>query len=89
MAGFGETRGAHGYIRRSVTRREDMSATGKLQLIEQMDGDIIVTVWPDGEPFASVEFCTSGGKSPKTLHALRALLDAIVEENGPQDDRAP
>jgi len=73
---------------RMAERFEDMSPHGKLQVLQQDDGDMIVTVIEDTESRgpcaglgASVEFCTSGGKSPKTLAALRALMLAIAEEN--------
>lgn len=70
-----------------VRRKEDMSPDGMLWLIRQEDGDIIVTILPDSEtdkPMASVEFCScgaGGGRSPKTLAALRALMIAMEEDN--------
>lgn len=78
---------------RSVERFEDMSPTGKLRLIEQDDGDMIVAIVPDVEesnrngrlPVSlSVEFCTfgGGGQSPRTLDALRDLMTAMVLDNG-------
>lgn len=63
------------------------SPHGMLWLIRQEDGDIIVTIIPDSEinkPMASVEFCScgaGGGRSPKTLAALRALMVAMEEDN--------
>lgn len=69
-------------------RFEDMSRRGRLRVLQQDDGDMIVCVIEDMESggccaglSASVEFCTSGGKSPKTLAALRALMLAMAEEN--------
>ena len=73
---------------KTVERLEDMSPRGKLKLLEQRDGDVIVCVVEDinaegpcaGLP-ASVEFCVSGGKSPRTIVALRALMVAMAEDN--------
>jgi hypothetical protein len=69
-------------------RFEDMSPRGRLRVLQQDDGDMIVCVIEDMESgtscaglSASVEFCTSGGKSPKTLAALRALMQAMADEN--------
>lgn len=67
-------------------RFEDMSQRGRLRIIQQDDGDMIVYVIEDpssmsGGESAAVEFCTSGGKSPKTREALRALMLAMAEDN--------
>lgn len=67
-------------------RFEDMSVRGRLRVIQQDDGDMIVAIIPDpieepDSPGLSVEFCTSGGKSPKVLLALRELMKAIIEQN--------
>lgn len=69
-------------------RVEDMSPDGKLQLIVQEDGDIIVSVIENHEhrgfQWASVEFCTlgsGGGRSRHTREALRALIIAIQKDN--------
>ena len=75
-----------------VERLEDMSPCGFLRLILQTDGDVIVVVSPDPSDtdqkfFAGtarqVEICThaGGGKSPRTLKALHALFDAMVQDN--------
>lgn len=71
-----------------VERIEDMSSRGRLRVIQQDDGDIIVAVqsMEDGclQNGDSVEFCTGfsgGGKSPNTLNALYALMDAIKKDN--------
>lgn len=73
---------------RVVERTEDMSRRGRLRLIQQDDGDIIVAVQSeqDGllQPGDSVEFCTGfggGGRSPKTHAALLALMEAIKQDN--------
>jgi hypothetical protein len=67
-------------------RFEDMSPRGRLRLLQQTDGDIVVCVMSDPNSidagfFTSVEFCTSGGKSLKTIQALRALMLAMAEDN--------
>jgi len=69
-------------------RFEDMSPSGRLRVLQQDDGDMIVEVIEDLNSQSctaglscAVEFCTSGGKSPKTRVALRALMLAIAEEN--------
>ena len=69
-----------------VERFEDMSPRGRLRLLKQSDGDILVCVLadpdgPDGGASVNVEFCTSGGKSYKTLVALNALMEAMAEDN--------
>jgi hypothetical protein len=73
---------------RMVTRIEDMSARGRLRLIQQTDGDIIVSVQPEENGLvqsgAAVEFCVpgaGGGRSTHTLAALRALMDAMELDN--------
>lgn len=74
-----------------VERFEDMSRRGKLSLMEQDDGDIIVGVIPSSlDDFRrkgliqTAEFCTvgvGGGQSPRTLAALRTLMDAMEADN--------
>jgi hypothetical protein len=73
---------------RVVTRNEDMSARGRLRLIQQADGDIIVAVQPERDGLIqsgeSVEFCVpgaGGGRSSHTLAALRELMDAMERDN--------
>jgi hypothetical protein len=73
---------------RTVDRNEDMSARGRLRLIQQEDGDIIVAVQPEENGLimggSAVEFCSpvaGGGRSPHTLAALRALMDAMEKDN--------
>lgn len=73
-----------------VCRYEDMSPDGKLELIKQFDGDIIVCITPpsENEPWnlrrlpLAVEFCThsGGGTSPRTLEALNNLFRAMLED---------
>lgn len=74
-------------------RFEDMSPRGRLQVLQQDDGDMIIGIVEDPNGpndgvmvgvdsfLRFIEFCTSGGKSPKTLEALRALMFAMAENN--------
>ncbi len=67
-------------------RFEDMSRFGRLRVFQQDDGDMIVAIIEDPDNpssglLPSVEFCTSGGKSPHTREALRALMHAIERDN--------
>lgn len=74
-----------------VERFEDMSTRGKLSILVQEDGDIIVSVIPDSLEefnrrglFQYAEFCTigvGGGQSPRTLEALRNLIEAMEADN--------
>lgn len=76
---------------RFIVRKEDMSVSGRLRLLRQEDGDMCVAVIDDEGNEASVEFCTpgfGGGKSPKTLAALRALALAMMEDNEQDPSRA-
>lgn len=73
---------------RFVQRPEDMSPDGYLRLIWQDDGDMIVVLRPaDLEGLApSVEFCASGGRSHRTLHALWDLFRAMqLDDEGLPD----
>jgi hypothetical protein len=79
-----------------VDRKEDMSPEGKLRILMQDDGDMIVECleWNDRtkliERTAAVEFCThaGGGRSPKTRMALLQLAHAMAEENKADPDSA-
>ena len=76
---------------KNIERRDDMSPNNRLVVHQQEDGDMIVGVVPGSmEEFnrmgfsQSVEFCTigmGGGRSPKTLYALRNLMEAMEEDN--------
>lgn len=84
----------------SVDRPEDMSPNGVLTLHVQNDGDVILvirqltnemTCQPLDEPVqATVEFCThnGGGRSPRTLQALRNLAVAMAQDNADPGNRA-
>lgn len=75
----------------SIERRDDMSPNNRLMVHQQEDGDMIIGIIPGSmEEFnrmgftQSVEFCTigmGGGRSPRTLHALRNLMAAMEEDN--------
>lgn len=68
-------------------RNEDMSPDGKLTVIMQEDGDLIVAIDSyDAMGFrssASAEFCThgGGGYSKHTREALIKLAEAIEKDN--------
>lgn len=71
---------------RQEQRIDDMSRYARLSVMLDDEGDFIVTVIPD--PFLnpdaypiSVEFCSSGGKSPATREALLNLLNAMEKDN--------
>jgi hypothetical protein len=72
-----------------IERNEDMSPRGRLRLLLQPDGDIVVAVVPDPDerrqPFGpTVEFCSpagGGGRSRHTLRALRELAAAMELDN--------
>lgn len=81
---------------RVVERNEDMSTRGRLRLIQQDDGDIIVAVqsMENGllQPGDSVKFCTAVGggcQSPKTFAALHALMEAIRQDNLDNPNKKP
>lgn len=73
----------------NVKRLEDMSAVGRLHLMLDGDGDVIVAVHSQihGELISNgdnVEFCTigiGGGGSPRTYKALRNLMEAMDADN--------
>jgi len=72
----------------SAERFEDMSHRGRLGLVVQEDGDIIVYINPDPSEIMrytkSVEFCelsSGGGGSPHTRAALVELFRAIRKDN--------
>lgn len=72
-----------------VERKEDMSPDGRLRLLIQDDGDVIVVALSPGDELhdpsmTSVEFCTpfaGGGGSKRTFKALHALAKAMQEDN--------
>lgn len=55
----------------------------RLRVLKQDDGDVIVAIITTSK-VADVEFCapgSGGGKSPRTIAALRALAEAIHADN--------
>ena len=73
----------------TTSRLGDMSPSKGLKIIEQNDGDVIISIVDNGliiksnqkESSALVEFCMSGGRSYLILPALRALAEAMREAN--------
>lgn len=71
---------------RSAERKEDMSQCGRLCVTQDNEGDMLVTVIPciKKDPdllMVTVEFCASGGKSPRTRAALYELMKAMQEDS--------
>jgi hypothetical protein len=68
-----------------VERSEDMSPDGRLSLFIDVDGDVHVKVIPPLErkdDYApSVEFVTNCARSPRTVIALQALIEAMRLDN--------
>lgn len=70
-----------------VERLEDMSPKGRLRVVFDNDGDVIVAIVPDPNSHdtgGSVEFCTigfGGGGSPHTRNACIALFKAMERDN--------
>jgi hypothetical protein len=71
-----------------VERPEDMSIVGKLRLLIQSDGDVIVAI-RHKDLMIDIEFCapvSGGGRSPETWKALHALAVAMRADNANQSD---
>jgi hypothetical protein len=64
-----------------LTRQGD--GGGRLVLVIEDDGDVVMSIQPPTKEQGHFEFCTGagGGRSPKVLRALKALAEAIEEEN--------
>lgn len=65
-------------------RFEDMSPTGRLEVLIQPDGDVIVSIVQDDLQMAQAEFTTpmsGGGQSERTWKALREIYKAMQEDN--------
>lgn len=74
-----------------IERPEDMSQRGKLRLLIQRDGDVIIAVQDDSGHMLDIEFCTpgtGGGRSPETWKALHILANAMRADNGDLSDQA-
>lgn len=68
----------------SAERYEDMTPQGRLHLIRQQDGDVILVVIGDDFQQVALEFCTpmtGGGSSEHTHKALCALMVAMEKDN--------
>lgn len=68
---------------RQVERFEDMSPTGRLKLLQQDDGDMIVSCIDGDGGETHVEFCmpmSGGGQSANTHEALRRLMVAMAQD---------
>lgn len=65
-----------------IFRRQDMGP-GRLEMIRQEDGDICMSIVGADGHSSNLEFCTysGGGKSPRVLKALNALMVAIAADN--------
>lgn len=65
----------------------DMGESTRLNLLEQPDGDIIVSIYEikDGlkMPALSIEFCTTsgGGRNPIITRGLQQIILKLAEEN--------
>lgn len=75
-----------GWIATAVTRTGDMSPDGRLQVVIQKDGDVILRVVPPKAEMElkTVEFCSlfcGGGRSPNTIKALYQLVEAMKLDN--------
>jgi hypothetical protein len=71
-----------------IERPEDMSIIGRLRLLIQSDGDVIVAICHSGL-MTDIEFCSpgsGGGRSPQTWKALHALAVAMRADNDSQAD---
>lgn len=69
---------------RHQTRYEDMSPKGKLTVMVQSDGDVILHILQDDGQSADIEFCApgaGGGGSSRTWRALQAVHEAMREDN--------
>lgn len=76
-----------------VDRPGDMHQTRKLGIFLQKSGDVLVAITQDGDIVgdaelgntnvrsAQVEFCVSGGRSPRTHAALLNLAEAMKQDN--------
>ena len=71
---------------RSAERKEDMSEFGRLRVMQDNEGDMQVSIIPCMKkdydaPMLTVEFCVSGGKSPRTRAALYELMMAMQADS--------
>lgn len=68
-----------------IERPEDMSPDGRLSLFQDSEGDIHIKVIPplerSGDYAPSIEFTAHCQRSPRTLAALAALMEAMRLDN--------
>ena len=85
------------WIKKSAARVGDMHPTRSIRVEAHADGDYeVAIVDEDGIPLgfgngvvASVEFCSSGGRSHAVRKALHALIAAIEEDAKSRPDAIP
>lgn len=66
---------------KAIARICDMREGKALQLFVEDDGDVIVSVNPEGGVYAKgVQFCASGSQSRRTVRALHELFEAMQED---------
>lgn len=64
-----------------IARLCDMREGKALQLFVEDDGDVIVSVIPEGGVYAKgAQFCVSGTQSRRTVNALHELFAAMEED---------
>ena len=58
----------------------DMGEPSRLQLLQQPDGDVVLTIYnPEAGIIESIEFCSSsgGGRLPVVAQKLREIIKAL------------
>ncbi len=85
------------WLKHTAARLDDMGGgVMSLRVEQHRDGDVALYIEVDGAPIEDengnksvVEFCTSGGRSPKTRVALMALFAAMREDDKQDPDGTP
>lgn len=71
---------------REVTIKGNMGPDERLRIMQQEDGDIILTIFQSdeasrsGRSMASIEFAAPHSKHRRTYHALHHLMDAMEKD---------
>lgn len=66
---------------KAIARLCDMREGKALQLFVEDDGDVIVSIIPEGGLYAKgAQFCVSGTQSRRTVNALHELFAAMEED---------
>ncbi|WP_372986984.1 hypothetical protein [Marinobacter sp.] len=74
---------------KAIARICDMRDGKALQLFVEDDGDVIVSVIPEGGIYSKgVQFCMSGSQSRRTVMALHELFEAMQEDEKDLPQRA-